>query len=262
LQADSFDNEHLFVDIDNQRVYVDAHAGTTGTQQCGGDGTYFRESTIDIDVVIPHSGSTVTIAVSSDLDAADALDESYGVQKASVWVSDAALQVGLAHGVPGPVSFPMRRTGSGERGKGPVLGAVVTLGAAPLQTAVDQDFSDGNMDGWAALNTYAGRALNITTCGKYGQILGGYQQTGTQALITKCIADLPAHTELFIAMDLLAVDSFDSERIYVLLDGVQVQLSSFEPGRNPGLCHHRAGCLPAGLGERRGEQGKPPAGLV
>lgn len=76
--------------------------------------------------------------------------------------------------------------------------------------------------GWTAFNTFNNNALSVSKCGNYGPILGGFQQLGVDALLTRCFDTTKAHTEVIIELELVAIDSFDNEMIMMLVDGVQV----------------------------------------
>eukprot|EP00045_Choanoeca_perplexa_P017860 m.268897 g.268897 ORF g.268897 m.268897 type:complete len:2269 (+) comp17659_c0_seq1:97-6903(+) len=203
VKGDSFDNEYLIAEVDGTVVYSTAESGGTGTQECGNGQDYARESLHSFDIIIPHTASSVTVLVRTNLNG-EANDESFGIQKATVWVVDAT--------------------------QDNVIEDTFTVDSVP--------------SGWNALNTFNDVALSVKTCGDYGPILGGYQQLGVEALLYKCFDTTTPHTELIIDMEVVAVDSFDGENVFVMVDGVQVWASpnvnrathpvgSFECGQQP-----------------------------
>ncbi|EDQ85436.1 uncharacterized protein MONBRDRAFT_34306 [Monosiga brevicollis MX1] len=123
-----------------------------------------------------------------------------------------------------------------------VQAAALWVANDTLTPFVKQTFEDNNFAGWSAINTYHGNALSVTACGDYGQILGGYEQLGLDAMLTRCLSNMPAHSELLLEIDVLAIDSFDKENIVILLDGEEIwdsgainrethPLGSFQCGR-------------------------------
>ncbi len=87
---------------------------------------------------------------------------------------------------------------------------------------VDDDFEDDSANGWrfSAVNGSSERTPAVTTCGDpppvgFGKILGGYDETD-DGIFKRRLADVP-HDELWIELDILQIDSWDGELVWVSL---------------------------------------------
>ena len=76
------------------------------------------------------------------------------------------------------------------------------------------DFEDSTIKNWSA--------GSVTTCGKYGKILGGYNVFGAGAIAQKTVAQTPAHSEYKLTLSYIYIDTWDDEWAQVRIDGNEV----------------------------------------
>ena len=73
------------------------------------------------------------------------------------------------------------------------------------------DFSGGAYSGWSTTTTYS--------CGAWGDMLGGYGVIAGGTLDVDASTYAIAHTEAWVTLDYIALDSWDGETAWVALDG-------------------------------------------
>ena len=78
--------------------------------------------------------------------------------------------------------------------------------------ALDNGF-DSDSEGWYPSQVYS--------CGAYGSILGGYGVLGGWGATAQVTADTAVpHSEARLSFDFFRIDSWDSETVYLYIDGV------------------------------------------
>ena len=85
------------------------------------------------------------------------------------------------------------------------------------------DFESTPDSGWS-ITEDDGSAVTVTTttCGSWGSILGGYEViAGGEIDIALDAFDIE-HTEAWIALDYLSIDSWDNEAMYMDVDGTNI----------------------------------------
>merc|ERR1711871_994006 len=75
----------------------------------------------------------------------------------------------------------------------------------------ESNFDDGKMNGW--------NCKQITTCGNYGKICGGYNETGKGYSMTKTFRNLRRWRSYTLTLDFIAIDSWNGERASVYVNG-------------------------------------------
>jgi len=86
---------------------------------------------------------------------------------------------------------------------------------------ISQDVFPG-ASGWET--TFGG---TTTSCGSFGEMLGGAGVAGGNEYAQKTFSALPSHTYLLVQLEFFAIDSWDWEYAYVYVDGIEVWRKSF-----------------------------------
>jgi carrier protein len=89
VKIDTFDGEDMVVLVNGAEVFRQTFYGGAGTQECGRTEDFAKEQPVAVDVMVPHTSSTLTVTVLAEL-SSGAADESFGVQQASFWFTNAA----------------------------------------------------------------------------------------------------------------------------------------------------------------------------
>ena len=85
-------------------------------------------------------------------------------------------------------------------------------------------FDDDDMKGWSC--------GDITSCGSYGKICGGYNTKGAGATIEKTYVGLQPGL-YSISLDVIKIDSWDNEKAYVHINGQQAWTKTYGIGTGP-----------------------------
>merc|ERR1712176_1609233 len=80
--------------------------------------------------------------------------------------------------------------------------------------------------------------VEVTQCGSFGTILGGYGVLGKDAKLTKTLNIDVAHTEVHISATFIRIDSwnYNQDWIYLKADGLTLWKQTFDHTRGPSDC--------------------------
>jgi hypothetical protein len=113
-------------------------------------------------------------------------------------------------------------------------------GAPPIEVTCEMTGGGGGWtrileDDFSAPPTGFSRA-ELTTCGAFGSILGGYQMLGFGDTVTKAVplAGIP-HQEIRVRFEFVVIDSWDGELAFAELDGARLWERRCSKG-TPGNC--------------------------
>lgn len=85
MKIDSWDNEILYVSIDDIVIFKATYSGSVGTQLCGLSSSWFLDNLYAIFGKLPHSSSSATIKIWTSLDQGPN-DESFGIKNFLVYL--------------------------------------------------------------------------------------------------------------------------------------------------------------------------------
>ena len=91
-------------------------------------------------------------------------------------------------------------------------------------TLIFSDDFEGTPDSGWSITDDDGSAVTVstTTCGSWGSILGGYEIIAGGEIDITLDAFAIEHTEAWIALDYLSIDSWDNEAMYMDVDGTNI----------------------------------------
>jgi hypothetical protein len=93
---------------------------------------------------------------------------------------------------------------------------------APWRSAYQSSFAtESETAPWTAAAVYSCKGLTLQTCGKYGPVLGGPGQLERGSSLSAAFT-LPKHNKVRVDATILAIDSWDAERLNMKLDGITV----------------------------------------
>jgi hypothetical protein len=87
---------------------------------------------------------------------------------------------------------------------------LVASSPSGLGSGYESDFSSNDMNGWSC--------KEITDCGTYGNICGGYKKTGKNDKIEKTFTGLTPGESYTITLDFIALDSWDGEKAIIKIN--------------------------------------------
>ncbi len=97
---------------------------------------------------------------------------------------------------------------------------------------MNDDFSSGSA-GW--------NSGTLSSCGGYGEILGGYNHFGSGASTQKTISTNVSHSEIKVNFDFVKIDTWDNETAYLEVDGSNQWSQSFHHNNSNNQCGNTAG---------------------
>eukprot|EP01043_Picozoa_sp_COSAG02_P061252 COSAG02_NODE_8192_length_2667_cov_3.421729_1_plen_854_part_10 len=88
---------------------------------------------------------------------------------------------------------------------------------SPWTEFLTESFAESNLQSWEASGD---QELSTTTCGTFGEILGGLGVLGSGVYISKTYTGLPAHTALSVELGFVQIDTWDDEVALVYVDSI------------------------------------------
>jgi len=215
FKIDRWDNEYGFVTVDGVHAWSQMFRNSDGksSSECGYPGRThpsYNDMEVEVDVTVPHTASTATIKIHTNM---NDRDEWWGIQDVRLTtVLEAAAVSPSPPSAPGAYtlvaanSFPMDLEGwTGSCGK---------YGKCP--------------DGFGATSTY--------TCGSFGTMVGGFNVFGRDAFAQKTFDVGGEHTHLRVQLRFYKIDRWDNEYGFVTVDGVHAWSRMFRNNHGERMC--------------------------
>jgi hypothetical protein len=92
----------------------------------------------------------------------------------------------------------------------------------------DETYDDGTASGWSYTN-------DVTTCGVFGNILGGYEKISGQEN-EKTFSSLPPYETLRYSVDFIKLDSWDGESGYFEINDIRIFEKAYSAGAGEQIC--------------------------